>query len=82
MTNSEKYDVVEEVCTEIRESLQREAERLREQAEKWKAKNELGWAIRCSEEANDMVKAQINVSAVQSNIQWRIIHKMVDEMDK
>ena len=72
MTNEEKYKVIEEVCDEIRASLQTEAERLRDQADKWD-ENSSGWRLALRNEATCMVKAQINVSAVENRLKWRLI---------
>ena len=73
MTNQEKYEVVEEVCNRIRASLQKESERLKEQAEIWKAKDEIGWTKTCMDKACNYVEAQINVTSVEMAMKWELL---------
>lgn len=73
MTNQEKYEVIEEVCSRIREAMQREADRLKDCADK--AENKMS-SIITRHEATVMVSAQICVSAAETMMEWELIQKM------
>ena len=78
MTGQEKWKVIDEVCDEIRASLQREADHLKKQAEDCGDKDSIK-KLSLEIEATAYVKAQINVTSVKTRLQMNLIQQIIEE---
>lgn len=75
MTNEEKMELVKQVCNDVRNALQREADRLDEQAEKWGNAGNIPAKLNCKEKATQCIANKICVTSVQCKYEYEYLIK-------
>ena len=77
MTNQEEYDMICKVCDEIRASLSRESNRIKEVAKQYENNHFMRSDLEFK--AIHMIEAKICVSAVEMKMTWDVIKKATED---
>lgn len=81
MTNQEKYDLIKEVCEQVRTALKRESETLSTVADDWKDKGNLDMYLQLSHASTTTSANRICVSAVESKMVFELFEKVTEDDD-
>ena len=81
MTNQEKYDLIKEVCEQVRASLKRESERLSAVADGWKNKGNMDMYLQLLHDSTTTSANRVCVSAVESKMIFELFDKVTEDDD-